>query len=163
MTELSSVIDFLNDFRSHGSDCAFVQKKGYRHERWSYAQVADLAANFAAKLEALGLEQGDRLMLWGENSAEWVGVFFGCALRGVIVVPIDHASTFDFVARVAQQVEPKLLVGSRAHILENSGRLVMAALSLEDISQTLIGQFPHVSPINLTRHDTLQIVFTSGT
>ena len=43
---------------------------------------------FAQALEGRDVGKSDRIMLWAENSAEWVAVFFGCALRGVVVVPL---------------------------------------------------------------------------
>ena len=48
-----------------------------------------LAGRFAALLEDRGIGMGDRVVLWGENSAEWVAAFYGCMLRGVMAVPLD--------------------------------------------------------------------------
>ena len=47
-----------------------------------------------------GVGPGERVVLWGENSAEWIGVFFGCLLRGVVVAPLDAAGEAGFAARV---------------------------------------------------------------
>ena len=76
-------------------------------------------------LEARGITKGDRVMLWGENSAQWVAAFFGCALGGVIVVPMDDGAAADFAMRVFQQVEAKLLVASRRHIHDCAGLLTL--------------------------------------
>ena len=90
-------------------------------------------------------------------------MFFGCALRGVIVVPMDDGSSPDFAMRVFQRVDAKLLVGSRRHIDECSiSGFSIATLYLEDAAQTL-GQPVTPSNIALTRDDVVQIVFTSGT
>ncbi len=103
-------------------------------------------------------------MVWGENCAEWVAVFFGCALRGVIVVPMDDGAGVDFAMRVFQQVEAKLLVGSRQHGQDcAAAAAAFPILNLEDLAQTL-GPAATL-PLNVTtgRNDILQIVFTSGT
>ena len=60
-----------------------------------------------------GASCGDRVVLWGENSAEWIGVFFGCLLRGVIAVPLDAAGSSEFAGRVVKDVSPKLMVGDQ--------------------------------------------------
>ena len=39
--------------------------------------------------------------LWAENCPEWLVAFWGCLLRGAVVVPIDRISTAEFAARVA--------------------------------------------------------------
>ena len=38
-----------------------------------------MALQFAAELDTRGIGKGERVMLWGENCAEWVAAFFGCA------------------------------------------------------------------------------------
>ena len=58
-------------------------------ESFTYGGILDLATGFARMLEARGIIKGERVMLWGENSAQWIASFFGCVLAGVIVVPID--------------------------------------------------------------------------
>jgi long-chain acyl-CoA synthetase len=82
----TSVGEWLNDFLVHGPECAYVQRRGYRTERWSYGQVAGLAFQFARELESRGIAKGERLLIWGENCAEWVAAFLGCALQGVVAV-----------------------------------------------------------------------------
>ena len=88
-------------------------------------------------LEARGIGKGERVMLWGENCAEWVAAFFGCALRGVVVVPMDDGASGDFAARVSGQVEAKLWVCSRRHA-EQSG--TVPAIALEEVKIPVLSQ-----------------------
>ena len=73
------------------SELAYVYKRGLRTLRWTYQQLAGLAFRFARELEARDIGKGDRVMLWGENSAEWVAAFFGCMLRGAVAGGNDEA------------------------------------------------------------------------
>ena len=91
---------FTEHFQAHRHETAYRQRRGYRMESFTYCEILDMAFGFACKLEARGIAKGDRVMVWGENGAEWVAVFFGCALRGVIVVPMDDGSTAEFALRV---------------------------------------------------------------
>ena len=155
---------FLDHFTRHTDECAYRQKRGYRTESFRYGEVLDLARRFAGELRARGICRGDRIMLWGENCAEWVAAFFGCALRGVVVVPMDDGGSPDFACRVAQQVEAKLLVASRKHVAASSQvGLSVPALVLEDLPQTLPTPTPADPDPELCPADILQIVFTSGT
>jgi long-chain acyl-CoA synthetase len=155
---------FLENFRAHRQERACRQRRGYRTESFTYGEILEMACGFARKLEARGIAKGDRVMVWGDNCAEWMAVFIGCALRGVIVVPMDDGSAADFAMRVFQQVEAKLLVGSRRHLHECSAAgISITSLSLEDLAETVSSEQGAPPNIALGRADVLQIVFTSGT
>ncbi len=95
-----------------GNEIAFVYRRGFRTHRWSYRQVGQLACCFARELERRKIGKGDRVMLWGDNSAEWVAAFFGCMLRGAVAVPMDKIAAPGFAQRVAADVDARLYVGS---------------------------------------------------
>jgi long-chain acyl-CoA synthetase len=155
---------FLEHFRAHRDETAYRQPHGYRTESFTYGDILELASGFAQTLDARCIAKGDRIMLWGENSAQWTAVFFGCALRGVIAVPMDDGASADFALRVFHRVEAKLLVGSRRHVLECVGPAI-PALSFEDLAIDVTGKDEPGGPsrVTLNRDDVLQIVFTSGT
>jgi long-chain acyl-CoA synthetase len=160
-----SIAQFFSEhYLARRQERAFRQKRGYRTESFTYGDVQKTAFGVVGQLEARGIAKGDRVMVWGENCAAWAAVFFGCALRGVIVVPMDDGSATDFAMRVLQQVDAKLLVGSRKHVRECSiAGFTGATLNLEDLSQVLSGGAGAPSNVALSREDVLQIVFTSGT
>ncbi len=142
-------------------------------EWFTYGQVQEMAFRFADDLGSRGIRKGERVMLWGENSAEWVAVFFGCALRGVVVVPMDDGASADFAARVSGQVDAKLWVCSRRHatgiaadasavpfmILEEVKIPVLSLQKTQGQGRGTLGE----SSVAIGRDDILQIVFTSGT
>jgi len=97
-----------------------------------------MAVQFSGELEARGIGKGERVMLWGENCAEWVAAFFGCALSGVVVVPMDDGASGEFAARVARQVEARLWVCSRRHS-QHAGKAVPLVV-LEDLSRVAGGR-----------------------
>jgi long-chain acyl-CoA synthetase len=154
---------FRSNFHQNRNECAYRQRRGYRTESFTYAEILSMAQGFARFLEDRGIRKGDRILLWGENCAEWVAVFFGCALRGVVVVPMDDGSASDFALRVLEKVDAKLLVASRLHVEEVSGsNLAVARATLEDLAQ-LVETGSTTSDVVVEREDVLQIVFTSGT
>lgn len=154
-----SLAEYLHDFLRRGGEWAYAQPAGYRTERWTYRQVAETSFQFARELEARGIRKGERVMLWGANTSQWVAAFLGCASRGVIVVPMDDTATQDFAARVARQVGARLLVGSHAH-----ASLELPTLLLEDFPAALSQHSSSALPAaEIGPQDTLEIVFTSGT
>src|SRR5215203_7361018 len=105
-----TLLSFLDDFITRGDEIAVVHWRGLRISRWSYPRLAACAFQFARELEARSISHGDRVLFWSENSPEWIAAFYGCLLRGVVVVPLDLKSAPDFAARVQQQVSAKLLL-----------------------------------------------------
>jgi long-chain acyl-CoA synthetase len=169
----------VEEFRRHAAETAVVAHRGNRRYATMYGELAELAGRFAAELERRGIAPGERVVLWGENSAEWIGVFFGCLLRGVIVVPLDAAGTSEFAGRVVKDVAPKLIVGD-ARLLAalangnppfrdeaakgwgtqfgDTPRLPLAGIGMHLPAEPLFAVSDAVN-----RETPFQIVFTSGT
>ncbi len=161
-----SLIELVQELERRGGAPAWAHHRGYRTERWSYGRTALAARQFARELEARGIQRGERVLLWGENCAEWVAAFFGCVLRGAVAVPMDRIAAPDFALRVARETQAKLVVASRefAGRLAGAGRGTGTPLFLDELAQTLArhGDAPF-SPPALTRSDLAQLIFTSGT
>src|SRR6185503_19779020 len=103
-------VSFLDVYLARGTETAIVRRRGLRLVAWSSAEIARCAFQFARELEARGIARGDRVLFWGENGGEWIAAFFGCLLRGVVVVPLDVKSAPDIAARVQEQISAKLLL-----------------------------------------------------
>ncbi|HEY2495459.1 MAG TPA: AMP-binding protein [Candidatus Angelobacter sp.] len=142
-------------------EIAYVYRRGFRTLRWTYRQLGELAFRFARELETRAIGKGDRVLLWGDNSAEWVGAFFGCMLRGAVAVPMDRIAAPDFAQRVISDVDAKLIVCASALTVHASSR---SYLELENLSGA-VAQHPAetYAPVEFSRDDPAQIVFTSGT
>ncbi len=135
--------------------------RGYRHERWSYSRVASLAYQFARELAARKIVKGDAVLLWAPNCAEWVAAFLGCALCGVIAVPVDDAASADFARRISGQVRTKLVLCARERTPLFEG---LATVDAADLAALVAGHSSErFRPAEIQPSDTLEIVFTSGT
>ena len=156
-----NLLTYLYDNALCETDFAFNYKRSLRRARWTYARVARAAFQFARELEARNISKGNTVVIWGENCPEWVIAFYGCLLRGAIVVPLDEQSSADFVKRVCQQTEPKLLLrGIRDDVTD----LDLPILTLKDLSRAIAHHSlePYAAQ-NISRSDAVEIVFTSGT
>jgi long-chain acyl-CoA synthetase len=151
----------VEDFRTHATETAVVSHRGVRRYAATYGDLAQLAGRFAAELERRNILPGDRVILWGENSAEWIGAFFGCLLRGVLAVPLDSAGSPHFAHRVITEVAPKLIVGDAAllHTLETG----VPKITLSTMSADLPLKPNFTVDAFVQENSPFQIVFTSGT
>jgi long-chain acyl-CoA synthetase len=149
----------LDDFRRYGSDHAVVSHTGNRSLPSTYAELAELSACFAAEFARRGIVSGDRILLWGQNSAAWIAAFYGCVLRGILVVPLDAAGDPRFAQRVIAETSPRLLVGDPS-LLQKLQPSDVPALALDATGLSA----PSYEPVpGLSRSTPLQIIFTSGT
>ena len=159
----STINSYLGDYLRRGRETAFTYRRGLRHVRWSYARVAENAFRFARELESRGVSKGERVMVWAANGPEWVAAFFGCALRGAVVVPLDVESAPDFVARVRAQTGARLLLTS-AETRCPAAALGLPTLALEELEETLRRHSPApFEPAEVGPDDLLEIIYTSGT
>ena len=149
-----TLLSFLDDCIARGEQTAVVHWRGLRISRWSYGRLASSAFQFARELEARGIGRGDRVLFWSENSPEWIVAFYGCLLRGAVVVPLDLKSAPDFAGRVQQQVSAKLL-------LADESQLAVSRLSLTNLADAIAHHPSH--SYDATPSDLVQVVFTSGT
>jgi long-chain acyl-CoA synthetase len=155
---LASLVD---DMRRRGRETAVIELRGVRHRRTSYGELAELTGRFAAELRGRGIHAGDRVALWGESSAEWIAAFFGCLLRGVLVVPLDAAGSREFIERVIADTQARLIVAN-AELLRGL-TLEAPRLALEDLHTALPPQPEFTVDPSVTPEAPFQIVFTSGT
>jgi len=154
-----SLADYLAKFERLGEDEAYAERRGYRVSRSSYGEVRASSLRFARELGSRGIQKGDRVLLWGPNSAAWVACFLGCAVCGVVAVPMDQSAPPDFVRRVLDEVKAKLVVSSRDHAQPG-----LPAIFFEDLP-ALVARHP-ARPLegqSANPEDPLEIVFTSGT
>jgi len=65
----------------------------YLGERFSYSHLRDLSERFAGSLIGMGVNKGDRVMLYISNCIQWVIAFLGIQKIGAVVVPVSPIYT----------------------------------------------------------------------
>jgi long-chain acyl-CoA synthetase len=156
-----NLASLVEDMRRRGRETAVVELRGVRHRRTSYGEIAELTGRVAAELRRREIGPGERVALWGESSAEWIAAFFGCVLRGVIVVPMDAAGSREFVERVVADTRARMVVGN-AELLRGLN-FDGVRFALEELSEVLPRGADFAVDPAVMLDAPFQIVFTSGT
>ncbi|MGF9756593.1 AMP-binding protein [Microvirga sp. 0TCS3.31] len=150
--------------------------------RWTWAELeADVDA-VARGLVGAGIRKGDRVGIWGPNSAEWTLVQFATAKVGAILVNVNPAYRTHEFAYVANQSGMRLLVAAtsfrtsdyRAMVdetaAENRALERVVYLDDEDSWAGLLADGGDVSDgdlaeraASLSSGDPINIQYTSGT
>lgn len=160
-TSFESMDEFVRSLVRLGSATAFVYRTEFRTFSWSYWRVYSDALRMAAFLQAKGIRPGARLILWASNSPQWVSVFFGCILSGIVAVPIDLRSREDFVRQVGREVDASVIFRTR---FKPDPGLDIPQFFVEDVDKLLIGidagsyRRPSIRPNGI-----IEILYTSGT
>jgi long-chain acyl-CoA synthetase len=171
-----NLLSLFDDFRRYGRDVAAIQRRAYRRETWTYARLAEIAFRLAHDLKERGIRTGDRVLLWGPNSAEWMAAFWGCLQRGAVLVPMDDGATADFAGRVARETSAKLIIASAGkptldpavpilnlEDLAGAAGLPFIAATHQDPRQPPSPLHQSLADEPITRNHVAQILFTSGT
>src|SRR5262249_144005 len=139
--------DFLR-FGSYGNRVAFIEQQSYRTLPLSYEEVNRQILRIRNGLRRLGLQPGDRLILWGANSARWAATFYACVLSRIVVIPVDASFSQDFVDRIQKATQAKFMCTDSD---------LSAWKQLFDAPEDPLAE-PPADPNTL-----LEIVYTSGT
>lgn len=76
----------------------------------TYGYMSDLSAQFATFLNRLGINKGDRLMMYASKSPEALISYIACLRAGIIFVPINPAYTKAELEYFIQDSQPKAIV-----------------------------------------------------
>ncbi|CAO3428199.1 fatty acyl-CoA synthetase [Azospirillum doebereinerae] len=160
--------------RRHGTRTALR----YEGREWSFTGLHDAARRVARRLQDLGLKPGDRVAAFGRNSDAYVVAWLGCAVGGLIHVPINYALTGEELTYILTQSGARLvlhdadLAGVLAGVgdglsVEWSGTLAggqgAGAGALDVLAVALDDTASGDVAVAVTADTVAQLLYTSGT
>ena len=108
--------NFAADVLQRNLDAGRAGKVAYIDSRgaWTYGQLADRVARFAAVLRGLGIRREQRVLLALTDTIDWPTAFLGCLKAGIIPVPVNTLLTEDDYRFMLADSRAKCLVVSEA-------------------------------------------------
>ncbi|MEW6644949.1 MAG: AMP-binding protein [Pseudomonadota bacterium] len=150
--------------------------------RWTWRAFQAEVEHFAAGLQTLGLQRGDRVGIWSPNRSEWLVTQFATARLGLILVNINPAyrlSELEYALRVSgcrAIVSAEQLKSSKYLEMLDAVRPQLPALQwiirlgegttpgmLRYADVMARGREVRIVDAALSCHDPINIQFTSGT
>ena len=127
-------------------------------EAVSFAALQQQSLALADGLRQAGVQPGERVIVWTENSPETAALLLGCWARGAVPVLMDHTEPRAHLENAIRRVAPVLLVHP-GHLPPPAGA---DAVPMRPV-QALAGA-PNARPAGAARlpTDPASIVFTSG-
>ncbi len=148
-------------------------------ETWTYAQTLDVTIRTANALRALGVRQGERVMVWLPTSADCLRVWFGLNYLGAAFVPLNLAYRGNLLQHALKLSEARLgIVHADLHqrlgevdrgqletivVLGGEGDPVGGLRILPEVSLTSADTRAPVLERPIAPWDLQSIIFTSGT
>ena len=143
-------------------------------QRLAYAQIEAMANRLAQALQANGVQRGDRVLLFLQNSVELVVGIFATLKANAVFVPVNHSTKADKLRFVAQDCRAAGLItwqrqAKTAVALQESvpslktivvvGDAPESCLSFAEIQETFSAERPCCQSID---QDLACLIYTSG-
>jgi len=132
----------------------------------SFRELRDSARRGGRMLAGRRIRPGDRVLLIGENSPEWVMAFFAIVHAGAVAVPLDHLIAADELRPIARIAVPAAVLCSApvarrlGPVLAESAREV---IELEELGRPFLLRSGAEAEPEVDRKSLASLVFTSGT
>ncbi len=156
-----SVGDWLQDrLGAHPGRPALAAAARYRLLPVSYRELAARVNACRKGLGDLGLSQGDRVVLLGANSIDWVTAWIACVQSGLVVVPLDPQTPDGLLAKILAETRASLAIAD--NLIDGHS---VPSLSFDDLRALASADAGAIAlpPAPVKREDLLEIVYTSGT
>jgi long-chain acyl-CoA synthetase len=142
-------------------------------EEVSWEGLARMSQRVAARLVALGVQSGDRVLIMAENRLEWIYSDFGIQSAGAVTVPIYPSTPTSGARSIAADSGAVVAIGSN-HDMGSKlapGATLRTTVSMEDDLPGWIAEEPAAADraevdrrlAALGPDDISSIVYTSGT
>ena len=164
--------------REHGRHIAY-RRLGQADptEAFTFRDVRKAAFAGASRLEAEGVEEGDRVLLLSEGRPEWGMSYFATILAGGVVIPVDVDLSTEEIVNIAATARPRLAICSprqaeriAAHNRQRSNGHAVRPLTVPVLEFEELFERAHTvetaaiaRPKRRRPEDPASIIFTSGT
>jgi malonyl-CoA/methylmalonyl-CoA synthetase len=130
---------------------------------WTYAEIEQAAGRLAARLVAIGLAPGERLLVQTAKSVEALILYVACVRAGGVYLPLNTDYTEAELSYFVADAGPVLAVCDPSRV-ELFRRIGGAALEVRTLTQ-LFADLPAIAvpPVPRESDDIAAILYTSGT
>jgi long-chain acyl-CoA synthetase len=176
----ASLVDLLDDAAQrypHDRPTLSLRTDEGTSHAWSSAEIRRRARLAAWRLRQMGIAPGDRLLTWCPSTPALPAVFWGAAIAGAVLVPLDLRMSPTVLQRIAGRSGARILAigtGTDAPDPEAAGLtgLDLELVSVDDLTADPVQDdrtFPTGWQAQLdawprpTRDSLFEVIYTSGT
>jgi long-chain acyl-CoA synthetase len=146
---------------------ALQLRRGDGYERITYLELWNLCIKVASQLSRFGINAGDHVALYGENSPCWAVCYLAIHLLGGVVVPLDEQLSAQTVLQFLRFSDTSTVMADKNHCHQLEPLIYDSDSKIQQFSiESICGteQAPNgFEPHEQTPDDLMSIIFTSGT
>jgi long-chain acyl-CoA synthetase len=165
---LLDLLDEMADKHDHAVALQQVEQDGLT--RTSFREWRDASLATAARLAALGVKPGDRVIVSGENQPAWPIAYFGILRAGAVAVPVDPGLDAPRLLNIARSSGARVALWD-AEVEESAGREVTRDLPHLKAFDLVLFTEPQgageealeAPPVRVSGEDLASVIYTSGT
>jgi long-chain acyl-CoA synthetase len=163
--QLVDLIEEMAERHDHAVALQLLTDEGLT--RTTFRQLRDGMLATAARLAAVGVRPGDRVVLAGENQPSWAVAYFGILRAGAVAVPVDAGLDERPLANVIRSSGAR--VGLWDPVVEakgGRGARMATNLSVYDLASFADAETTETLPVPevaVRGEDIASIIYTSGT
>ena len=158
------VEQILSNLKTNSSAPWIHEVHGTELKTFSKKRFAALVAGARISIQSMGVKKGDRVVLLGGNSAEWIACDLAIISLGAITVPLYNRQDPKELAFMAQDCEPSLFIYSdetlKADLCKN-WTTPCQSIMLNTLFSNDLAAVPTVE--KLEDADAATMIYTSGT
>lgn len=132
----------------------------------TYAQLAERAAQLAAGLRGLGVQPGERAVIFMKNQPAFLEIMLGCWHAGITIVPVNVKLHARELAYILKDCDARILFHDTDHpdmADALAGRSEMHVVAAGSPSYDTLFKSPAGEPVEVLPQQTAWIFYTSGT
>jgi long-chain acyl-CoA synthetase len=161
---LASLVDQMAERHEHALAFGRMEEDGIA--RTTFLDVQARSNATAARLAALGVKKGDRVVVSGHNHPDWPIAFFGIVRAGATAVPIDPALEPAQLANVVRESEARIVLWDAK--VEEACRAEIEKLGKDLVTRhldDLTAADPSLArpSVEVEDDDVASLIYTSGT
>lgn len=158
---MKNIFKFLFDSYSTFPNNYLAYNKG---KYWTYSEIYHKVLGFASLLKDQGVNQNDNIILYMENSAEYIIAYFSLLYIGAVIVPINISMNAENIEYIIKNSDAKCLIGTdfRINFLRKNIEfhdLKIIHLNIDEIPKVDLKELDYFTDDN----SVALILYTSGT
>ncbi len=154
-----SVQNIIENYLTSNKDKTIIsQKKDYRTFSIKGQELDEKIQKTRTLLEKSKIKKGDKIIIIGNNSIEWIVVYFSCILSGIIVVPLDISADKKLFKKIQEIVKAKVIFQDK-YIQKFSKTKTFYLDELNELTNNLSNT---TTKTKINPKDILEIIYTSG-
>lgn len=104
---MKGLFGFIYESSKRYPDKTFVRCQNHA---WTYSEVESLTQKVSGMLLKFGVQKGDRVVIFCDNSIQYIAAFFGIMRINAVAVPFNPMKMTDQLLYIIEKCSPRLII-----------------------------------------------------